>query len=303
MIAGGSGMIGSAVCKRLLSLNYRIIICTRNKEKISSENILYAYWDVEKNEIDEEAIKISDYIIHVAGANIAAKRWTRKRKEELLSSRVDGIKLLCTKLVRLEHHIKAIISTSAIGWYGSDPEIPNRQPFEEGDDYFKDFLGETCYKWEQAWKPIKHTSIRLVILRTGIVLGKKSLFVKQLIKPIKFGLAVIPGNGCQVMSWIYIDDLADIYVKAIKDHRYTGIYNAVSPNPVSVKLLIMQLANEIKGSNYIKFKIPSSILKLLLGEMSVEVLKSTTVSCDKLNKAGFVFSYPLAKDAIRESLI
>ena len=130
-------------------------------------------WDIEKQEIDKAAIAKADFIIHLAGAGVADRRWTKKRKQEIVNSRVKGGELLAKALEEYPNHVKAVITASAIGWYGPDPVIPNPHPFNEIDPSSNDFLGSTCRLWEQSLEPVKASGIRLVKIRTGIVLSKK----------------------------------------------------------------------------------------------------------------------------------
>ena len=138
------------------------------------------------------------------------------------------------------------------------------------------------------------------MLRTGIVLSKEGGAFNEFIKPLRFGIAAILGSGKQIISWIHIDDICRIYLQAIEDENMQGIYNAVAPKPISNKTLTLQLAKAVKKTFYIAIYVPSFVLKLILGEMSIEVLKSTTVSAGKIRDAGFNFIYPSIDAAINE---
>jgi uncharacterized protein len=301
LITGGTGLIGKAITKALLERNYSIIILSRNgsKDQRSMTNLSYAKWSIEEQTIDKDAVAKADYIIHLAGAGVADKRWTKKRKQEIVGSRVKGGELLVKALQENTNNVKAIISSSAIGWYGPDPAIPNPRPFTEDDPADDDFLGQTCKKWEQSLAPISKMNTRLVTLRTGIVLSNDGGALVEFKKPLKFGTAAILGSGKQVISWIHIDDLVRLYITAIENESMNGTYNAVSPNPVSNKELTLQLAKISKGKFFIPIYVPSFILKLVLGELSIEVLKSATVSCDKVHYTGFTFLYPSIESALK----
>jgi len=304
LITGGTGMIGRALAEALLEKNYKVIVLSRQKETVTArrEPISYAHWDLSSQMIDANAIREADFIIHLAGAGIADKRWTKKRKREIRNSRVKSSELIVGSLRELPNKVKAVVSASAIGWYGADPVIPNPNPFRENDPADAGFLGETCSEWEAAIDPVASLGVRLVKLRTAIVFSNTDGALKEFKNPLRFGVAPILGNGAQVMSWIHIDDLVRIYIAAIENEKWEGVYNAVAPYPVSNKTLMLKLARIEKGRFYIPIYVPSFLLKLILGEMSIEVLKSATISCDKIHAAGFTFLYP-SIDAALQNLI
>lgn len=305
IITGGTGLVGKALGQALLKKSYSIIILTRggSSDVNSSQDIggiRYAKWDIEKQIIDKEAIAEADYIIHLAGAGVADKRWTKKRKQEILNSRVNGCKLIVDALKTTTNKVKAVVSASAIGWYGPDPIIPNPKPFEEGNAPNNDFLGTTCRQWEESIESVSTMGKRLVKLRIGIVLSRDGGALKEFIKPLKFGIAAILGSGKQIISWIHIDDLVCMFVTAIENENIKGVYNAVAPNPSSNRELTLQLAKTRKKF-FITIRVSSFILKMALGELSIEILKSATVSSKKIETTGFVFNYPDIKTAVLHS--
>lgn len=290
LITGGTGLVGTALTKALTERGYAVIILTR-KARPAAGMVSYATWDPEKGIIDPTAISNADFIINLAGANVAGGRWTHKRKAEIVNSRVKSGQLLVEALKRMPNKVGAVISASAIGWYRPDPLIPNPEPFTETHPADNSFLGTTCQQWEAAITPVTDMDMRLIIFRIGIVLSNNGAAYAEFKKPLKFRVAAVLGSGKQVVSWIHIDDLVALFIRAIQNESMNGIYNAVAPNPVSNAALIKSIA-AAKGGFHITASAPAPILKALLGEMSIEVLKSTTVSCRKLEAAGYQFLFP-----------
>lgn len=299
LITGGSGMLGSAITKHLLAKGYKVIVITRQIPFIVSAtpNLSYALWNVKQQTIEEKAIKKADYIIHLAGAGVVDKKWTDAYKKEIADSRTESSRLLITALKNYPNQVKAIISASAIGWYGADAE--SGQPFEETNKPSESFLGKTCMLWEQSIEPVTLLNKRLVKLRIGIVLSNTGGALVEFKKPVKFGVAGILGNGKQVISWVHIDDLCRLFIYSMENTKLQGSYNAVAPLPVTNKVLTLELAKQMNGKFFIALPVPEFVLKLMLGERSIEILKSTTVSDEKIIKTGFKFLYPSIAEALK----
>jgi len=301
LITGGTGLIGELLTKMLLERNYTVTILTRDKSKYkSSAGLSYAEWDVEKQTIDPNAIQAADYIIHLAGEGIADKRWTKKRKKEIQESRIKSGELLVKALKENKHKVKAFVSASAIGWYGPDPVVPNPKPFVETDPANNEFLGETCQRWEASTRAVEEMGMRRVLCRTGIMLSGRGGALPEFRKPLNFGMATILGGGKQVVSWIHEKDLCRIYIEAIENENFRGPINAVAPAPVNNRQLVLSLAKKRNGKFFVPFPVPAFLLKVVVGEVSIEVLKSTTVSDQKLLSLGFQFSYPTLDDALND---
>jgi uncharacterized protein (TIGR01777 family) len=294
-ITGGNGLIGQHMTEFLIKAGHSIIILTRNPRQDSRAGVIQKKWDIVSGYIDPEALVRTEVIIHLAGANVAEKRWTRKRKDEIVSSRTESARLLVKALESNPNRVKTIISASAIGWYGPD----RGHVFTEEMPNHPDFLGDTCKKWEESLHPIKEMGIRLVTVRIGIVLSNNGGALAEFKKPIRFGIAPILGSGKQIISWIHIDDLCRIVERSIGDISMQGVYNATAPQPISNKDFMLTLAKKMRRF-FIPVYVPAFALKIGLGEMSIEVLKSCTVTSAKLQQTGFQFIYPSLESALNQ---
>ena len=300
LITGGTGMVGRALTQLLLTKGHQVCILTRNTNRSNHPHISYYQWDIQKGTIDPEAIGKADHIIHLAGAGVADKRWNNARKKEILDSRVQSGELLVHALKTIPNQVKSLVSASGIGWYGPDTANSLEKGFREEAPADTDFLGETCRQWENAIAPVENNGIRLVILRLGIVLSNDGGAMIEFKKPVKFGIATILGTGKQIISWIHIKDLCHLFIQSMEETQFKGVYNAVAPETVTNKNLILTLAKKMKGSFYLAFQVPAFLLKLILGEMSIEILKSANVNSYKVQSAGFKHQYPNIDQALEE---
>ena len=297
LVTGGTGLVGKALVQLLVQKNYQVIILTRNIKNTNTQpNISYALWDVNAGSIDVSAVCKADAIIHLAGAGVMDKKWTDEYKKEIETSRTKSAALIIDTLKNNVHNVKTLVSASAIGWYGEDTK-PNHF-FVETDVADKSFLGDVCQLWEQSVEAAKPIGIRVCKLRIGIVLSKNGGAYKEFRSPLKFGVAAILGAGMQMVSWVHIDDLCKQFLYALENEQLQGSYNAVAPVPVNNKILTLAIAKAVKSSFFIPIHVPTFILKIMMGQRSIEILKSATVSCDKIKLTGFTFIYPSINAAI-----
>ncbi|AXB55132.1 TIGR01777 family oxidoreductase [Flavobacterium fluviale] len=286
LLTGGSGFIGKHLTDMLLEAGYSVSILSRS-ERESSEAITYYKWDLNKNYIDENAVLNADYIIHLAGEGIVEKRWTAKRKKDILDSRIKPIDLIFSVLEKNNKKLNAFVSASAVGIYGA---VTSHKICTENTPPANDFLGTTCQKWESAVDKIGSLGIRTVKIRTGIVLGKDEGFLKKMIPTFKSGFGAVLGSGKQYLPWIHIDDLCRIYLKSIEDEKLEGPYNACITDNTTNSRFSKTLANLFGYSIWLP-KVPPFLLKLFLGEMSQAVLTGQRVSSEKIQQTGFEFRF------------
>jgi len=292
LVTGGSGLIGKYLCNLLKSKGHKVSILSRNETSNDSD----FYWDISNNFIDSKAITSAEYIIHLAGAGIADKRWTSARKKNLIDSRVHSTNLLFNKVKVLNPNLKAFISASGIGYYGA---ITSKKIYSETDNPGNDFLSEICVLWEKAALQFNSINIRTVVFRTGVVFSKEGGALEKIIKPIKFNVGAALGTGKQYMPWIAMEDLCYMYVSAIENSEFNGIYNAVAPDHVTNKELTKSIAKTLKKTLWLP-NIPSFFLKIMLGELAVILLEGSRVSSEKIKSTGFKFKYNLLKRFLLE---
>lgn len=302
LLTGGTGTIGKYLTAHLLKKGYKVIILTRKLPAGNSINagVSYASWNINENRIDTDALQKADHIVHLAGAGVVDKRWSTAYKKEIQDSRTKSSALLNDVMAKTTNKIKTLVSASAIGWYGPDNAFTLQNGFREDNLPNSDFLGETCRLWEESVDPAACLGKRVVKLRTGIVLSENGGALEEFKKPLKFGMAAILGSGRQIVSWIHVDDLCRMYIEAIQNPLLSGSYNAVAPGPVSNKTLTLQLAKTMRKNAFIPIHVPAFVLKIMMGESSIEVLKSCTVNCKKIKDAGFTFLYPSIEAALND---
>lgn len=293
LLTGGSGLLGTDLTQKLLYKGYTVSHLSR---KPGHDARVKTYiWDIGKGEIDADCINDVNIIIHLAGTGIAEKRWTDKRKKELIESRTKSIGLIYDLLKRKPHRVKRIISASATGYYSDR----GNELLTEDSLPAHDFLGECCIAWEHAVDEGAMLGLDILKFRTGVVLTNKGGALPKLATPVKLGIGSALGNGRQWIPWIHKTDVTDMYLYGIEHSTLGGVYNMVAPNPVTNAQLTQAVAKQLKRPLWAP-KVPAFLLKLLLGEMATVVLGSTRVSADKIERAGFKFQYPDIETALKE---
>ncbi|TFG43196.1 MAG: TIGR01777 family protein [Bacteroidia bacterium] len=294
LITGGTGLFGKHLSRKLKEKGYKVALLSRTSN--TGPDLSVYTWNPEKNIIDPQAISKADYIIHLAGAGIGNKRWTKKRRELIITSRVRTCELLFKTVSESGGKLKAFISASGIGYYGAET---SDKIFSETDQPSCDFIGDVCRQWEQSADRFGESGIRTVKLRTGIVLTGTGGALGRMIITVKLGIGSALGSGRQYIPWIHIDDLCRIYIKAIEDPSVTGAWNAVAPEHKTNREFMRTLAKILEKPFFFP-SVPSFVIKLMFGKMSEILLNGSRVSADKIILSGFAFKFPSLENALRD---
>jgi uncharacterized protein (TIGR01777 family) len=293
LITGGSGLIGSRLAGKLRDRGYHVSILSRSKR--NSGAITTYVWDPDEKYIDPVAIGKADHIIHLAGENLTNKRWTKKYKKKIIDSRVKTTDLLFEKIKEHGQPLKSFVSASAVGYYGA---VTLEKAFKETDLPGSDFVARTCVLWEAAADQFKSLGVRTVKIRTSPVLAKGEGVLDQLIIPVKLGIASPIGSGKQYFPWIHVDDLCEIYIKAIEDPLMKDAYNASSPAQTTNEEFMRTLATVLKKPFFFP-NVPAFLMKLVFGEKGAVALEGSPISSEKIRQAGFTFKFPELKEALK----
>lgn len=289
-------MIGRRLTTLLQAKGFDVSHLVRSKKDSSVKTFI---WDPGKNEIDPDALRNVDVIVHLAGAGIADKRWNEKRKKEILVSRTDSTCLLTDTLRKIDHHVRTFISASGISYYGLGDSPP--RGFVESDPPASDFMAKVTVAWENAVNGIENPSIRTVIIRTGVVLSRAGGALEKLVMPVRLFVGAPLGSGKQYVNWIHLDDLCRIYIKAVEDPHMRGHFNGVAPNPVTNRELTVQIARTLKRPLWLP-PVPGFAVKLIAGEVAELVLKGGKISSEKIEKARFDFQFRTLDRALQDLL-
>jgi uncharacterized protein (TIGR01777 family) len=294
LITGGTGMIGQRLAELLIDAGHDVALLTREPSK-SSHYRLFG-WDPAAGTIDPAALPFADCVVNLAGSNVADGKWTASRKQEILRSRLDGLDLLHRELAKPGHHVRTLLSASAIGIYGDrgDELLYENSPTAAPAD---DFLADVVLQWEAAARALSTLGPRVVLPRIGIVLSPEGGALVPIAKTVRYGAGAPLGSGRQYMSWIHLDDLCRLLAQMVHDELWQGEYNAVAPNPVTNQEFTETLA-QVMHRPLVLPKVPAFGLKLAMGEMSEIVLGSQRVSADKVLSQGFQFEYPELRAAL-----
>ena len=294
LVTGATGFIGQELIKRLDAP----VALTRNPDGAAARGlgVRTMAWEPAAGPPPVTAFEGVDTIFHLAGDPVAKGRWTRAKKSRIRSSRVDGTRHLVDALAAMEKRPSCLVSASAVGYYGDGGE----EILDETSSADGSFLAEVCQAWEQEALRGEDHGIRVVTVRTGIVLGAGGGALDSMLPPFKLGLGGRLGNGRQWMPWIHITDLISLMLHAADHKDMRGAVNGVSPNPVTNRDFTAALAGTLRRPAL--FPAPGLILRLALGEFAVVLLASQRVVPTMATQSGFEFQYPKLEGALAEIL-
>jgi len=291
LVTGSSGLIGSALVSHFAAHGDTVLRLVRSTQPNRTEEIV---WDPASGKLDGDRLEGMDAVVHLAGENIGSGRWTAARKQRILESRIKGTRLLAGRLSSLRKPPDVMISASAVGIYGDR----GNEILTEESGPGSGFLAEVVRQWEREATALSKGSVRLVLLRMGMILSSQGGALARMLPPFRFGVGGKLGNGKQYMSWIAIDDLLEVIRFAISNPSLHGAVNAVAPAPVTNQEFTRALGNVLKRPTL--FSVPAFAVRFLFGEMGQELLLSSSrVIPERLLAAGFQFRFPEIETALR----
>lgn len=279
LLTGSTGLIGSALTEYLSKQGHNIYPLYRNPE---SEKLHYWYPEESRIYLDDK-IQI-DTVIHLAGENIADSRWSKKKKDTILNSRVRGTQLLAEAVAKIKHKPALFISASAIGYYGETGNNIVNENNDKGDG----FLSDVAAQWEKATQAVEDAGIKTIHIRTGIVLSPNGGVLQKVLTPFSLGLGGIIGSGRQYMSWISINDVLHIIDYILNNDQLSGPYNLVAPNPVTNYTFTKCLGSVLHRPTV--SPLPAFMARIMFGEMAdALLLSSARIESKKLIESGYTF--------------
>jgi uncharacterized protein (TIGR01777 family) len=283
LLTGGTGLIGRQLCRLWLSQGHRLTVWSRRPENVARTCGTQVRGVARLEDLGQEPV---DAVINLAGAPIADRPWTHKRKALLWSSRITLTETLLAWLESREQKPQVLISGSAVGWYGDGGE---RELTEESPPVIDDFASQLCIAWEETAQRAQALGIRVVLVRTGLVLSAQGGFLSRLLLPFKLGLGGPIGNGRQWMPWIHINDQIALIDFLLNQNDTVGPYNACAPKPVRNREFAKTLGSVLHRPAFMPM--PAFALKVGLGELSLLLLGGQRAMPERLLQAGFIFQF------------
>ncbi|MBN1766200.1 MAG: TIGR01777 family oxidoreductase [Sedimentisphaerales bacterium] len=299
VISGATGFIGRSLCNDLSQKQFHVVALTRNPDPhlFSPDPVEMVYWDGKHSGNWVQHIDGAFGIINLSGENIAVGRWTKKKKQKLIASRLDSTGILAQAVAQVDNKPRVFLQVSGIGFYGNRGDLI----LDENSPPGSGFLAELCQKWEAAAEPVKNLNIRLVIMRTGMVLGPNGGMLKNTIPPFQFHFGSVPGSGDNWYSWIHIKDYTRAVSYLLDTPDSQGIFNLTAPTPVRAREFFATLGKTLNRKAWLT--VPAAFLRLALGKMADElILASQNAGPKKLRDAGFTFRYEELTTALTDIL-
>jgi uncharacterized protein len=294
LVSGSTGLVGKALVSSLTRAGHQVTRLVRSQPGPGEKDI---QWDPAVGSLDSSRLEGLDGVVHLAGESIAQGRWTAEKKARIRNSRVKGTQLLADALAQRVQQPKTLICASAIGYYGNRGAEILREESSPGSG----FLPDVCREWEAATKPAANSGIRVVNLRTGLVLSSAGGALPKMLPPFKLGIGGKLGTGQQYMSWISIDDLVGIIQHALEKSSLSGPVNAVSPHPVTNLEFTKTLGRVLARPTI--FPVPAFAVRSMFGQMGEDLLlASARVEPARLAGSGYIFRYPELEGALRHVL-
>ena len=294
LVTGSSGLIGSALVPNLSADGHQVTRLVRPKTRPGAEQVV---WDPDSGRLDPATIEGFDAVVHLAGENVASRRWTVEQKKRLFESRVKSTQLLAGTLAQLSHPPRTLVCASAIGYYGDRGDVVLTEDSSSGSG----FASTMCREWEGAAELAAKGGIRVVRLRIGAVLSAAGGALALMLPPFKAGLGGALGSGRQYMSWIAINDVIGVIRHVLSNESLSGPVNAVAPQPVTNREFTKILGRVLGRPTFLR--VPSFALRLAVGEMAEELLlASQRILPARLQSSGYTFRYPELEDALRDLL-
>jgi len=299
-ITGATGFVGSRLVERLHTEGHQVLVLTRSAERgrrVFPERAFPQVQIVEYNLTQsgpwQQSISGCDGVANLAGEPIAEGRWTVERKRAILESRQTGTQKIVEAIAMATDKPAVLVNSSAVGYYGTSETAT----FEESSGPGDDFLAQVCQRWEEAAQAVRQTGTRLVILRTGIVLGQGGAIARML-TPFQMFAGGPIGSGRQWFSWIHREDMVNLILKALNDPQMDGVYNATAPHPVRMAELCDALGQAMNRPSWLP--VPDFALELLMGDAAKVVLEGQRVLPKRTQEeAGFQYQYPTVKPALK----
>ena len=298
VISGGSGLVGRALTEKLANLGHEVVVLSRQPQGVSSlaAGVSVEGWDAVSVADLTPILEGVDAVVHLAGENIGAGRWTAKRKAAIRESRVRSTESLAQAFLGCRNPPHTLIQGSAVGFYGPQGDDPLTETGEPGAD----FLASVCRDWEAAGRGVEAAGVRRVIARTGVVFAKHGGALPRILLPFKLFAGGPIGSGDQVLSWIHLEDEASALAFLLMDEDVRGVFNLAAPNAVTNRELARTLGRILHRPSFLPT--PGFVLRVALGEMATLVLDGQRAVPRNLLARGYEFRFPEV-DAALENLL